>query len=429
MGHDCGQTETPKVKRQCLSHLAFYFLLFCCCVFFLQVSCQEQAKMAEANTLQQGAKEPSPNEPEAETTTPKPAAGEEKSESTPSKTAVGPGEAGSARPKPAARPQRPESKPKVSAAARPQFNRPRAKVRFEKVVHDFGEIGPGTTHSCEFRFTNTGIGMLKIVRIQAPCGCTVPELKKKQYRPGEPGILKVTYSASTQPISARKYVYVHTNDAADPKVTLTIKAKIAPKVNYEPKRLNLLLKDENAGCPKIMLTSIDKKPFSITAFRSSGNCISADLDSSVEATKFVLPPKVNLEKLGTAPNGLINISLTHPECKRVAIAFNALAKYKITPAQRIIVLKAEPNKPIARRLWVLNNYGEDFEIESVSSRNKLIKVLSQKKVSKGYQFDLEITPPASEDKRTVFTDVLSIHIKGAEILTVDCRGFYLRKKE
>lgn len=428
MRRDFGRDKRSEGKGQHLSHFASCLLLSCCCVFFLQVSCQEQAKVAEADTLQQAAKEPSPNEPEAETTTPKPAAGEEKSESTPSETAVGLGEAGSARPKPAARPQRPGSKPKGSSSARPQFNRPRAKIRFEKVVHDFGEIGPGTRHSCEFRFTNTGIGMLKIAKIDAPCGCTVPELKKKQFRPGEPGTLKVTYSASTQPISARKYVYVHTNDAADPRVTLTIKAKISSKVSYEPKRLNLLLKDEDGGCPKITLTSIDKKPFSITAFRSSGNCISADLDSSVEATKFVVQPKGNLKRLRGAPNGLIYVSLTHPECKQITIAFNALAKFKITPPQ-IIVLRAEPHKPVVRRLWVLNNYGEDFEIESVSSRSKLIKVLNQVKVTKGYQFDLEITPPASEDKRMVFTDVFSMHVKGGEILAVDCRGFYLRKKE
>lgn len=428
MRHDCGQTKEPKGKKQYLLRLAFYFLLFYCLVLFLQVSCQEQSKVAEADTLQKAAKEPAPSEPEADLTTPEPEARPERPESTPPKGAVVPEEAKSTRPKPAARPQRPESIRKVRPVARPQPSRSRAKIRFEKVVHDFGEIGPGTRNSCEFRFTNTGIGMLKIVNIETPCGCTVPELKKRQYSPGEPGTLKVTYSASTQPASPRKYVYVHTNDAASPKVTLTIKARIVPKVSYEPKRLNLLLKDENAGCPAITLTSLDKKPFSVTGIRVSGNSISADLDSSVEATKFVLRPKVNLARLRTGPNGLINISLTHAECKKVTIPFSALAKFRITPPQ-LIVLKAEPQKPVVKRLWVLNNYGQDFEIESVSSRNKLTKVLSQKKVTNGYQFDLEITPPASEDKRTVFTDVFSMHIKDAEILSVDCRGFYLRKRE
>lgn len=428
MRHDCRRTETAKGKKQCFSRFAFYLLLLCCCVLFLQLSCQEQAKVVEADTLQKAAKEPAPSEPEADLTMPEPAARPEKPEAIPSKVLVGPEKAGSTRPKPVPRPQRPESTHKVSPVARPQPRPPRAKIRFENVVHDFGEIGPATKNSCQFRFTNTGIGMLKIVRIDAPCGCTVPELKKKQYSPGEPGILRVTYSAPTQAASTRKYVYVHTNDAANPKVTLTIKARVAPKVSYDPKRLNLLLKDEDGECPEITLTSIDKKPFSIAGFKSSGNCITAELDSSVEATKFVLPPKANLKRLRGAPNGLIYVSLTHPECKKVTIPFNALTKFTINPPQ-IIVLKAEPHKPIVRRLWVLNNYGQNFEIESVSSRNKLMKVLGQKKVSKGFQFDLEITPPASEDKRRVFTDVFSVHIKGGEILAVDCRGFYLRKRQ
>jgi hypothetical protein len=427
MGRHRGQTETGKGKRQYGSHSALHFLLFCCCVLFLQVSCQEQAKVSKANTLQKAAKEARPSEPKADLTVSKSAARAEKADSTPSKAAIGLEQAESRRPKPAARGQRPESAPKVSVAARPQPDRAGPTIRFEKIVHDFGEIGPGTKHTCEFRFTNTGPGLLKILKIDAPCGCTVPQLTKKEYKPGETGVLKVTYSASTQPASPRKYVYVHTNDADNPKVTLTIKARIVAKVSHDPTRLNLLLKDENAASPKITLTSLDKKPFSITGFTSTANCITADYDSSVEATKFVLQPKVDLEKLRTGPNGLINISLTHPECEKVTIAFNALARFTITPPQ-IIVLNAEPQKPIVRRVLVLNNYREEFEIESASSRSNFLKVLSQKKVSNGYQFEVEITPPASDGKRTTFTDVFSVKIKDGETLTINCRGFYSKKR-
>ena len=146
MGHGCGQTETRKGEKQCLSRLAFYFLLFCCCVSVLQLSCQDQTKVAEADTVQEAAKEPPPSQPEAALSTPKaapiPARPESRSQVSPV--------ASSQADKPVARPQRPESKPKVSSVTRSQLDRRRANIRFENVVHDFGFYGAGKRHSCVF---------------------------------------------------------------------------------------------------------------------------------------------------------------------------------------------------------------------------------------------------------------------------------------
>jgi hypothetical protein len=65
----------------------------------------------------------------------------------------------------------------------------------------------------------------------------------------------------------------------------------------------------------------------------------------------------------------------------------------------------------------------------VSSRKNIIKVLSQKKVGTGYKFDLEIMPPAPVGKKKYFTDVFYVNIKGGEKLSINCRGFYSRKKK
>jgi hypothetical protein len=86
-------------------------------------------------------------------------------------------------------------------------------------------------------------------------------------------------------------------------------------------------------------------------------------------------------------------------------------------------------KPITREMWVLNNYGEDFEIESTSSQEGTIKVLSQEKIENRYKLMLEITPTAGEkSRRAFFTDTLFINIKGGEKLKVICRMF-IRKTE
>jgi hypothetical protein len=309
-----------------------------------------------------------------------------------------------------------------------ESDEPAPKITFEKVVHDFGELGPGTKNVCEFNFTNTGDGLLKITKVSKTCGCTPYTLAKKDYVPGESGVLKVKYNAASQHGPIRKRLYVSSNDKSNPKIALTIKAKIKPKISYRPKMLNLLLSRENAGCPEITLASLDGKPFSIKQFKSTADCITADYDSSIKATRFVLQPKVNMEKLRKGLNGRVDIRLTHPESDKVIIPFKVLPKFKINPPS-IIVLNAEPQKPVKRRVWVLNNYDKDFEVESASSKKGIIRVLSQKKNGNRYEFELEITPPAAETKKKFFSDEFFVNIKGGEKLKITCRGFYSKKQE
>ena len=300
------------------------------------------------------------------------------------------------------------------------------KIQVENPTHNFGKIGPGSKNKCEFRFKNIGDDVLKIKKVKKTCGCTVPQLSKKEYEPGESGTVKVTYSASKRAGAVSKHLYIQSNDKLNPKVTLTIKGEVARKVNVEPKRLKLILKDENAGCPPITITSLDKEPFSIKKFKSTGNCIFADFDTSKKAQKIVLEPKVSMAKLRKNPNGRINIDLTHPSTDRVTVNYNLLSRFKVDPP-KIIVFNAEPQKPTKKEVWVLNNYGEDFEIESASSKKGIIKILSQEKVDGRYKFELEITPPETKDLRKIFTDELTVRVKGGEKLRVTCRGFYSRK--
>ncbi|HDZ69236.1 MAG TPA: DUF1573 domain-containing protein [Phycisphaerales bacterium] len=317
--------------------------------------------------------------------------------------------------------------PAGAQVTEPEANEPEPKITFEKVVHDFGEVGPETKNICEFKFTNTGDGPLKITKVTKTCGCTPYTLEKTEYAPGESGILKVKYNSSKRPGLTTRRLFMSSNDKNNPKVALTIKAKIVLKVDYEPKRLNLLLGDENADCPEITIRSLDNQPFAIKGFKSTANSITIDYDGSVKAMKFVLQPKVNMEKLQKSMNGRIEISLTHPQVDTITIPFNALPEFKISPPA-LIVFNAEPQKPVTKQVWILNNYEEDFEVESVSSKKNIIRVLSQEKVGNRYKFELQIMPPAAEGKARIFTDVFFVNIKGGEKLEIACRGFYARKK-
>ncbi len=365
------ETQTSQIVQRTAQIICVIFG----CVLLLQLGCQEQAKLAEQPTI------------------------------APETAVVG--------------------SPQKDEAAPAKLDKPAPKITFEKTVHDFGQVGTeAKKRVAEFKFTNTGEGLLKITKVEKCCGA-VTRLDKIEYAPGESGVLTVEYRSSPKVGLDRKTVYVKSNDKTSPRIALTIKVRIVSKVSCSPRRLRLFLEEDNAGCPKIVLSSLDNQPFAITKFESTADCITADIDDSVEATKFILEPSVDMEKLNNNLKGRINISLTHPEEKEAKIFFDVLPKFRISPPM-IIAFDAEPQKPILRKITVLNNYGGDFEIESVSSKDDMVKVLSRKKIRNGYQFEVEIMPPPAEDK-TQFIDVFFINIKGSNRLGIACRGIYSRK--
>ena len=135
-------------------------VLFSVFVALMQVGCQEQAKAPGAISTDEAA-----IPPKSDLTRAQPAA-------------AGPAE------------------PAAAAQAKTTAKGPR--ITFEKTVHDFGEVGPLTRHTCEFKFTNTGNEVLKIEGVKTCCGFKGSLVGEKTgYGPGQSGVVKLTYSART----------------------------------------------------------------------------------------------------------------------------------------------------------------------------------------------------------------------------------------
>ncbi len=321
------------------------------------------------------------------------------------------------------------SKPAVVSPATgeaPKVSEKQAKIVFEKSTHDFGRVAPSSKILCEFKFCNKGDSVLKITNISKTCGCTPFTLEKKQYAPGECGTLKVKYNADSGHGSRTRKLYVYSNDPKNAKVQLTIKALIVLKVEYEPKRVNFKLKGENANTALLKIHSIDGKPFAIKGLTSTNDAVSAEYDASKKGTDIALKLGINPDKIGKNVNGRIQIKLTHPECPKITVPYSVLPRFKITPPS-INVLNARPGKTSKKEVWILNNYDEDFELDSTSAKNGLVKVVAQEKLGKRYKLVLEITPPPTKSRARIFTDTFYVNLKNGNKLQIPCRGFYARK--
>lgn len=327
--------------------------------------------------------------------------------------------------------QQPGEKVQTTAVAQPSLvardsSTGKPQIFFTDVVHDFGEIGPETSHNHEFEFFNIGEGLLKITKIDTPCGCTVAKLTQREYAPAQQGSLNVTFTSDSRGGDITRPIYVHTNDSNNPKVTLTVKARVVKRIVFEPKQLNLLPKLENAGCPEITLRSLDEKPFKITRLISTGNLITADFENLPEAARQTISPRVDVENLKAGYTGTLNVITTHPEDRKVSIPFRVLPEFTLDMPWTTL-WTPEPLKPLTEQALITNNYKQPFEIESVSSANGYIKMLSSEKVNTyTYNITLQLTPPALQDGKWAFADVLRVKTSTGQTIGAPVRGFYSR---
>jgi len=98
-------------------------------------------------------------------------------------------------------------------------------ITFEKTEHDFGRVIQGEKITYNFKFTNTGGGDLIITRVSASCGCTAPAFTREPVKPGETGVVRITFDSENRLGFQNKNVTVVSN-AQPANFDLRIKAQV-----------------------------------------------------------------------------------------------------------------------------------------------------------------------------------------------------------
>lgn len=90
----------------------------------------------------------------------------------------------------------------------------------------FGRVKEGGVVSHVFEFKNKTKKTLKIENISTSCGCTVSEVKKKQLSPGESAEISVKFKTKGYKGATKQFVYVATDDPAEPLVRFTVEVDV-----------------------------------------------------------------------------------------------------------------------------------------------------------------------------------------------------------
>jgi hypothetical protein len=86
-------------------------------------------------------------------------------------------------------------------------------MKFEKDTYDFGKIKSGDKVNYDFKFANTGKSPLIITDAVATCGCTKPEWPHTPIKPGESGMIHVTFNSAAKHGLQDKMITITANTA------------------------------------------------------------------------------------------------------------------------------------------------------------------------------------------------------------------------
>ena len=132
--------------------------------------------------------------------------------------------------------------PPIAGPGTPIELGPAPKMILLKNAVDFGRIlDDKVTPFLEVPFTNEGAGTLIITNLRASCGCTVGQLDKREYAPGESGIIKIQFKPQGKSNLVRQTVTVTTNDPSltNFETQISVSAFVMPIVRVDPAIVNL----------------------------------------------------------------------------------------------------------------------------------------------------------------------------------------------
>lgn len=183
-------------------------------------------------------------------------------------------------------------------------------LQFRDEIFDFGiikEQGGPVNH--EFAFTNNSNRLIKILTVQATCGCTTPDWSKDAIAPGKTGFIQASYNPIGRPGYFNKSLTVTTDFDVNP-IILQIKGQVAVEdetknIQFQAANGNWKLKSGSFNLGKVYL----KDEFTVRDFQ----VLNGGTQPITFSGKSVGPAyiKVDVQPLTLAPGSKGNIKISY----------------------------------------------------------------------------------------------------------------------
>lgn len=115
-------------------------------------------------------------------------------------------------------------------------------LSFGQSEHVFSAVPGQEAETAVFSFENKSGRTIRIESVSASCGCTAPELKKREYAAGEGGQIKAVFTFGSRVGEQRKNVVVKTDEPAT--YQLMIRGEIPEVVRMTPRMVRWTIGEE-----------------------------------------------------------------------------------------------------------------------------------------------------------------------------------------
>ncbi len=130
-------------------------------------------------------------------------------------------------------------------------------LKFEKTTIIDKITSDNKLYKFSFRFKNEKKYRIEILDIETPCGCTVVDVKKFIYEPGDDGIIKGIFKVENRLGLQEKSIILHTDDLNNSSIRLTLKIDILNEIEAKPRLLHWV-KDSDIETKNVVLTIYNK---------------------------------------------------------------------------------------------------------------------------------------------------------------------------
>lgn len=245
------------------------------------------------------------------------------------------------------------------------------ELKFDSIEYDFGRILDDKEVEGEFRFKNAGKAPLKIADVRASCGCTVPEMSKKEYAAGEPGVVKFKFNPHGKQGQQAKSITVTSNDPKSPSLVLTLKANITAIVMVDPPQLFMGQVEKRTEIHKTTVIYGRKEDFKVLEATNTGPDVLKIVVGEPKRQKFngedvtAVEIAVDLKPDAVVGRHQCNIGVKTNESARafvtVPVMVEVMGDLNTNPA-RLALGVIEIDKPYQGETKIARKDGKPFKI-------------------------------------------------------------------
>ena len=277
------------------------------------------------------------------------------------------------------------------------------EIRFIETLHEFGDIWDHEKVTHEFGFVNVGSETLNITDVRSTCGCTVPELAKKNYQPGESGVITVIFDPKNRGGAQRKTINVTTDSRKTPNVGLTIVSNVTKVLDIQPSIANMgrVFKNEDKGIkvsilgsmPGFKATPAEKQPAGSEMFVLE-HVETGDVEIDGKMTpRTTLRVSINPGLPVGRHSGDLLVTTNDPRRPEVTLraTITIVGDLQARPP-RFALGRLNPGAEFEATLVLVNRVADPFKITGIETGPDLKNIqITHKPVSEGQEDAYEIT--------------------------------------